>query len=453
MPQSPEPRPPDADKTTRIELLSFRTPHMRTFHMAWLAFFLCFFGWFGVAPLMAVIRQDLSLTKQQIGNTMIASVAATVFARVLIGWLCDRIGPRRLFSALLILGSIPVMAVGLVQSYETFLLARLLIGVVGASFVIAQYHTSLTFAANCVGTANATTAGWGNLGGGVTQVVMPAVLTGLVALGLSSHLSWRVSMLVPGFAMIVAGIAYYRVTRDTPSGDFAELCRAGRLQPPKKSGRELWLVIKDYRVWILFLAYGACFGVELTTYNVTALYFTDRFGLSVQAAGIVAALHGSLNLFARALGGVLGDRAGVRFGLRGRARALGCVLALEGVSLLMFSRMDQLGAAIFALLLFSLFVQMACGATYAVVPFVNRKAVGSVLGIVGAGGNAGAVAAGFLFRSEDLTTQTALLWLSLAVLLSAAVAFTVRFSREDEVFAERELSTPALAEAVAVRVM
>src|SRR5262245_22676701 len=154
----------DSDKATKIQLLSFRAPHMRTFHMAWSAFLLCFFGWFGVAPLMSVIRSDLSLTKQQIGNTMIASVAATVFARLLIGWLCDRIGPRRLFSGLLIVGALPIMAVGFAHSYETFLFARLMIGVVGASFVIAQYHTSSMFASNTVGSANAITAGWGNLG-------------------------------------------------------------------------------------------------------------------------------------------------------------------------------------------------------------------------------------------------------------------------------------------------
>ena len=139
---------------------------MRTFHMTWFVFFLAFFGWFGMVPLMALVRDDLGLTKPQIGNTIIALVAVTIVARLTIGWLCDR-GPSPAYSALLVIGSIPVMRIGLAQSYESFLLFRLAMGIIGASFVITLYQTSVMFAPNVVGTANATTAGWGNLGGGM----------------------------------------------------------------------------------------------------------------------------------------------------------------------------------------------------------------------------------------------------------------------------------------------
>ena len=94
-------------KATRISLLDFKTPPMRAFHITWITFFLCFFGWFGIAPLMPVVRKDLALTQEQIGNIIIASVAITIFARLIIGWLCDKIGPRICYSLLLISGSIP----------------------------------------------------------------------------------------------------------------------------------------------------------------------------------------------------------------------------------------------------------------------------------------------------------------------------------------------------------
>src|SRR5215468_8948446 len=151
-----------------------------------LAFFLCFFGWFGLAPLMPVIRDELHLTKTQIGDSAIAAVAITVVVRVLIGWLCDRIGPRRAYTILLVAGSLPVMGIGLSHDYTTFLMFRLAVGAIGASFVITQFHTSVMFAPNIVGTANATAAGWGNLGGGVTQMAMPLLYSAFLGLGMGS---------------------------------------------------------------------------------------------------------------------------------------------------------------------------------------------------------------------------------------------------------------------------
>ena len=107
-------------KATSIKLLRFNKPHMRTFHLTWLAFFLCFFSWFGIAPLLPVVREDLGLSNQQVFNSLIASVFITIFARIAIGWILDRVGPRRTYAALLIVGSIPVMLIGLSQNYETF---------------------------------------------------------------------------------------------------------------------------------------------------------------------------------------------------------------------------------------------------------------------------------------------------------------------------------------------
>ena len=74
---------------TKLNIFSFKGIQMKTFHITWLTFFACFFGWFGLAPLMPGIRADLGLTKSQVGNTIIAAVSATIFARLIIGKLCD----------------------------------------------------------------------------------------------------------------------------------------------------------------------------------------------------------------------------------------------------------------------------------------------------------------------------------------------------------------------------
>ncbi len=426
------------NKATRIELFSLKTPQMRAFHMSWFAFFLCFFAWFGIAPLMAVVRDELGLTKTQIGNTIIASVSITIVARLAIGWLCDHIGPRKSYTILLLLGSLPVMGIGLAESYESFLLFRLGIGVIGASFVITQYHTSVMFAPNCVGTANATSAGWGNLGGGVTQMVMPLVLAAFIGLGFSLEHSWRFSMVVAGAVCFVTGIAYYFLTQDLPDGNFADLRKRGELESKQKTKGAFLMAATDKRVWALFLIYAACFGIELTINNIAALYFIDYFDLGLAAAGLVAGLFGLMNIFARTTGGIIGDKFGHRGGLKGRVRWLFIALFIEGIALLCFSRADLLPLAIGTMIVFSLFTQMSEGATFSVVPFINKKALGSVAGIVGAGGNLGAVGAGFLFRSESLEWPTALLILGFCVIALSFMTKFVTFSEADEKAAAEE---------------
>lgn len=421
-------------KATRIRLLDVRSAPMRAFHLSWLAFFLSFVAWFGIAPLMAVVRDDLKLTKAQVGNTVIASVAITILARFLTGWLCDRFGPRRTYAALLLVGAFPVMGIGLSHTYHSFLLFRLAIGLIGASFVITQYHTSVMFSRRVVGTANAITAGWGNLGGGVAQWVMPLVFGAIVGFGADKFLSWRLAMVVPGALLFLTGVAYYFFTQDTPDGSpFV----------PRIGGQPFWEAASDYRVWILFLLYGACFGVEITIDNVAALYFRDSFHLTLKLAGLLASLIGMMNLFARALGGMAGDWAGSLWGLRGRSWLLGVTIFCEGLAMVLFSRLTSLSGAAAAFLLFGLLVCMACGVTYAVVPLICPRSVGSVSGIVGAGGNCGAVLAATLFKSESIPSGTAFFILGCVVAASAFCVLLLRFDEAAIHEANAEIS-PAL---------
>lgn len=426
-------------KATRIALFTFSTPQMRAFHMSWVAFFLCFFAWFGIAPLMSVVRDEMQLTKDQVGWCVIGSVAITIVARLLVGWLCDRYGPRLTYTWLLVLGSLPVMGIGLAHNFSTFLLFRVLVGAIGASFVITQYHTSLMFASNCVGTANATTAGWGNLGGGVTQFAMPLLFAFFVGiLGFSDAVGWRVSMFVVGLLCALVGVAYYFFTQDTPEGNFSDLRARGKLTT--KSQGAFLEACRDYRVWALFVAYGCCFGIEITMENIIVLYLLDYFdyfrqmdhGQALKMAGLLASFFGLMNIFARSLGGWLGDKCGNRWGFSGRVKWLFAALFCEGVALLFFSQATTLIVAIPLLVLFGLFVKMSNGATYSVVPFINRRALGAVAGIVGAGGNAGAVLAGFLLKTEGLNWHTALFILGALITTCSFLTFAVTRRPFDE---------------------
>ena len=220
-----------------------------------------------------------------------------------------------------------------------------------------------------------------------------------------------------------------------------------------------WAVFKqamaNYRVWMLAITYGACFGVEIFIHAVAASYYVDRFGLSLQTAGMAAGSFGLLALFARALGGISSDRIARRFGLDGRTWLLFGLMVGEGVGLLAFSTMDSVGLAVAAMLAFGLFTHMACGSTYALVPFIDRKALGGVAGIIGAGGNIGAVGAGFLVKATGNLPQALYLlgWIVLAcAVCAAAVRFSVKHKQAeqrlyDEALAQRQAQATGLATA------
>jgi MFS transporter, NNP family, nitrate/nitrite transporter len=409
----------------KLNVLRFDGVQMRTFHITWLTFFVCFFGWFGLAPLMPTIREDLGLTKPQIGNIIIASVSATIIARLLIGRLCDTWGPRKTYTTLLVLGSIPVFLVGFANSYATFLIFRLAIGVIGASFVITQYHTSVMFAPNIKGTANAVAGGWGNLGGGVTNIVMPLVFATIVGMGYSKHDAWRLAMILPGSMLLICAFLYYRFTQDSPEGNYADI----RRNAPTAEKPNIKEVLTDWRVWALTFAYSMCFGMEITFDNVAALHFVDTFHLDQKMAGLLAGCFGMMNLFARALGGIFADKIGKTRGLSGKGSLLAVFLALEGGGLMLFSTSTSVAFAVVTMLIFALFLKMANGATYAMTPFLNTKNVGLVAGIVGAGGNIGGMTMGFLFKSSTITYAQAFFYIGAAAIVVAVLIALTRFAK------------------------
>jgi NNP family nitrate/nitrite transporter-like MFS transporter len=387
---------PTAQPLGRLNIFSLKGVQMKTFHITWLTFFFCFFAWFGMAPLMKIAKEQLHLTKNQIGNIQIASVSATIVARLIIGRLIDKFGPRIIYTWLLVLCAIPVLFIGTSHSYTSFLLFRLAIGVIGASFVITQFHTSVMFAPNIKGTANATAGGFGNAGGGAANFFMPLIASAFVGLGVSTKEdSWRYAMLVPGVMLLVCAYLYYRFTKDTPAGDYKEI---GYKVDDKKN--TFLIAIRDYRTWILTISYAACFGVEITVDNFAPIFFTDSFGASLAVAGMCAGIFGWINIFARPMGGIVADKVGKVWGFDGKSFLLAILLLLEGIGLIWFAKSGNIGMAIFMMFFFGLSLKMANGATYSLVPFISPIAVGSVAGIVGAGGNIGAMLIAFMFKAK-----------------------------------------------------
>ncbi|KAG2484638.1 hypothetical protein HYH03_016591 [Edaphochlamys debaryana] len=361
------------------------------FHLSWFAFFISFLATFAPASLVPVIRDDLNLTKPELGNAGVAAVCGAIAARVGMGVFVDIVGPRYGTAATLLVTAPAVFCMALVADFSTFACVRFFIGCSLCMFVCCQFWCGTMFNVRIVGTANAIAGGWGNMGGGACHFIMPAIFDGLVKNGTPGYQAWRWAFFVPGGFYILTALATLLLGIDHPSGkDYRDLKKEGTL----KTKGAVWPVIRaglgNYRSWLLALTYGYSFGVELTVDNVIVEYMFDQFGVSLGTAGLLGGIFGMMNLFTRASGGMLSDLVALREGMRGRIWALWIIQTLGGIFCVILGRVyGSLPTTIGILIVFSVFCQQACGLHFGITPFVSRRAYGVVSGLVGAGGNVG----------------------------------------------------------------
>lgn len=366
--------PVDAEhKATIFPILSLSKPHMRAFHLSWLQFFACFVSSFAAPPLLPIIRDNLNLTATDIGNAGIASVSGAVVARLAMGTACDLVGPRVASASLTLLTAPTVYLSAIVNSPTSFLLVRFFTGFSLATFVSTQFWMSSMFSPPVVGRANGVAAGWGNLGGGATQMIMPLVYTLILRVGpTNKYAAWRVAFFIPAVFQTAIAFAVMFFGQDMPDGNFQKLHKSGQ-KHKDNIFKVIYHGLTNYRGWITALCYGYCFGVELTVDNIIAQYFYDRFDLNLHTAGIIAASFGMANVFARPGGGLLSDFLAKRFGMQGRLWGWWIIQSVGGLLCIVLGLVNSFCGSVAVMLVFSVFVQAACGLAFGVVPFVSRR--------------------------------------------------------------------------------
>merc|ERR1719174_2021704 len=313
--------------------------------------------------------------KTIIANAGIASVASTVFVRISLGTLLERYGPVNVQSSLLTFGGFWVAVSSQINASWNYYLCRFLIGCAGATFITNQFWCSLMFAPNVIGTANATAAGWGNLGGGVTQIFVMwcLVIPFRTQFGMDDDMSWRLAMLVPAFLFYLVAAVVKCCCWDLPTQRRFD---ASAYKETRTSCKDYQVCLRDPRVLIMVGQYGACFGMELAMNNQLATHFRVYFQMDSGKAALLAGSFGCMNLFARSLGGMTSDTMFAKFGFRGRLWAQFFCLLFEGIFLFIFGSVTnehEWYHALAVLVLFSVCVQMAEGSSFGIVPFMKKE--------------------------------------------------------------------------------
>ncbi|GMG87715.1 NarK family nitrate/nitrite MFS transporter [Biformimicrobium ophioploci] len=429
-----------------MNLLSF-SGKTRILHLTWIAFFITFFAWFNHAPLLGAIAQSLSLTTAQVKTLLILNVALTIPARILIGMLTDRYGPRLTYSLLLAVGSIPCFMFALADSFMQAAIARFLLGFIGAGFVIGIRMVSEWFPAKQLGTAEGIYGGWGNFGSAAGAMLLPTI-----ALLFGGDDGWRYAIGLTGLISLVYSVIYFFSVSDTPKGaTYFKPKNGGAMEVTSVSDFYLLLIMKvplyaalalltwklspqgvallpevaaitiyaalitlylmdcrktyavnkhlfsepvdelhQYKfkqVAVLNVLYFATFGSELAVVSMLPLFFSETFSLDPVLAGLVASAYAFMNLMSRPGGGWISDR----FGRRTTLLVLTAGLALGYFSMSLVDSSWPLWLAVAAAMVCSFFVQAGEGAVFAVVPLIKRRLTGQIAGMTGAYGNVGAV--------------------------------------------------------------
>ncbi|CAI8612254.1 unnamed protein product [Vicia faba] len=426
-------QPMSHDKASEFRpFCSAVTPHMRTFHLSWLNLFSCFFTTFSIPPLLPIIRHDLNLTAGDIGRAGSASFASSILSRLLMGPICDLVGPRRASGILSLITAPVILLTSIASTPGQFIAVRFLVGFSLANFVANQFWMSSMFTESVVGTANAFSAGWANTGSGVTQLLMPLIYSSLLTY-LPSSTAWRYSFIVPAVFQAVTGVLVLAFGHDNTNN--RKQNNNIPLAPKENKLKVIFGGLGDYRGWILGLVYGFSFGVEMTTDNIIAQYFYDRFGVKLQIAGTIAACFGMTNLFARPMGGFVSDKMGKRFGVRGRLWGLWIVQTVAGLLCMLLGRVDSLWSSITVMCCFSVSVQAASGLTFGVVPFVSKRSLGVISGMTGSGGTMGAVVTQMLlFSGDNLSKQASISLMGLMMILCTLPVTLIYFPQWGGIF-------------------
>lgn len=447
--------------SSKLNLADFSQANVRTLHLTWFAFFLTFVMWFSHAPLKPLIMAAFDLEIAQWKALLILNVALTIPARIVIGILVDKFGPRTVYSCLLVISGVLCMGFAFAQNYEQLAVMRFAMGFAGAGFVIGIRMVGEWFPARQVGLAEGVYGGWGNFGSAAAAFTLPSL-----ALIFGGDDGWRYAIALTGVIASLYGVLFFWKARNTPKGStYFKPKKSGGLEVTSRKDFYFYLAMnipmyvilavlawklspagvgllsatttnalyavlvvlffiqfsqiynvnkemlahgapehdkyKFKQVAILDWAYFVTFGSELAVVSMLPAFFLETFtSLSLVQAGALGSAFAFMNLLARPGGGYISDKFG-------RRKSLSIFIAGLAIGYFILSQVSAgwpIFMAVAAVMFCSFFVQAGEGAVFAMVPLVKRRMTGQIAGMAGAYGNVGGVTFLTIYSFVDAST-------------------------------------------------
>ncbi|MCO7513822.1 MFS transporter [Pseudomonas guariconensis] len=418
----------------------------RALVLSTLAFTLCFAVWTLFSILGLQIKDEFTLSDTQLGLLMATPVLTGSISRIFLGLWTDRYGGRWVFGLLMLASALCVYLLTFATSFALLLLAALGVGLAGGAFIVGTAYTATWFEPERQGTALGI-FGAGNVGAGLTNFAAPFLL---LALG------WRGAALVYASVLAIMGVLFILLAKSDPQS-------ASRRAHPLPLAEQL-APLAELRVWRFSLYYFFVFGAFVALALWLPHYLMEVYGLSLAAAGMVAALYTVPASLFRILGGWLSDRHGARkvmYWTLGMSTLCTFLLSYPPTRYSITGVQGQidfamhLGLAGFAVIIIVLgfFMSLGKAAVFKHIPTYYPGHVGVVGGLVGMMGGLG----GFLLPlTFGMLNDVIGIWQSCFMLLFVIAAATLAWMHYAIRMAERvewaersesrdlpELSTPS----------
>ncbi|MCO5095370.1 MAG: MFS transporter [Xanthomonadaceae bacterium] len=353
--------------------------------MSTAAFTACFAVWTIFSIIGIEVQKQLGLSETQFGLLIGMPILTGSLIRLILGIWADQHGGRLVQVLVMLAAAAATWMLTYADSYASFLLAAVGVGIAGGAFSVGVAYVSRWFPASRQGLALGI-FGAGNVGAAVTKLLAPMVM---VALG------WQAVAQYWAIGLAVMAVIFWFTTSDDPEQE--QRRREGAKPPSLASMLE---PLKNVQVWRFSLYYFFVFGGFVALSLWLPRYLIGVYGMDIRTAGMVAAAYSIPASLFRVYGGVLSDKFGARrvmYWTFGVSIACCFLLAYPPTDYVIHGIEGPIrftlstGVTGFIVLVFVLgfFMSLGKAAVYKHIPVYYPKHVGAVGGIVGLVGGLG----------------------------------------------------------------